>query len=160
MGRARRARSNACRVTVTKGCWSRNLRYISHIRGILFSSIRALSNRALTLRYSDAKIAALSFVRCFVRNRKYWAISVCPMHCRKLESQRQRGFTHHFPQLVRARELSTCSFEDKRLLVDRSMLELEVDISKPWFRATGISEDILFIDGVLVGLQSLVSTIE
>jgi hypothetical protein len=48
-GSARSARSNVRRVVVTSGCCIRKLRYISHIRGILFSSTRARSNRALTL---------------------------------------------------------------------------------------------------------------
>jgi hypothetical protein len=72
----------------------RNLRYISHINGILCNRINDFSNRALTFRYSAAWTAGLSFETCFTRKVRYccsisdWATLYA------------QGSTDEFPELV------------------------------------------------------------
>ena len=71
MGKARNARSNVRRMSVMTGCFVRNLRYISQIRGILLSRINARSKSALTLLYSFAKSAGFKGLTCLTRYVRY-----------------------------------------------------------------------------------------
>jgi hypothetical protein len=80
-------------VRVTIGWSNRNDRYISHILGILLSRMRARSKRALTLAYSEAKMAGFNFPRCLILRVKYFS---------KLAEYPRAGkiVAYHFPKLV------------------------------------------------------------
>ena len=71
IGRARSALSKTRLVTVTSGCFKRNVKYISHILGILFSRTSARSKSAFTLVNSDASLAELLPLRCLTRSARY-----------------------------------------------------------------------------------------
>lgn len=63
---------------------------------------------------------------------------------------RGRGSTNQLPEFVGSRELNTGASHNKSLLVDSSMLQLELDVSQPWFCTAEISQDVLLVDGIFV----------
>ena len=65
---------------------------------------------------------------------------------------RKKGKSYHLPELVRARELQTCSFHYEGLFLHRPVLELELDIGKPWPGASGMPLDILFVEEIIFSL--------
>jgi hypothetical protein len=158
MGNARSARSNECRVCVTRGCCSKNLRYISQIRGILLRRMSARSKSAFTLRYSLAKRAAFSLATCLVRYLRYCErVSKPAQPTARRRKTTQNTSTYHFPKLVGTRELYASPLHHKRLLMYRSVLELVFDIDQPWLRAPRVSLNILFVKKIILALYDTVS---
>ena len=116
IGRARSARSKVRRVCVTRGCWSRNERNISQMRGILLSKITARSKSALTLRYSTRWIEGFRPLRCFIRNSRYyeakWSAGLENLAIIDME-------TYHLPEFIGPRKLLASALHDLQEAVRR-----------------------------------------
>jgi hypothetical protein len=62
--------------------------------------------------------------------------------------------TYHLPQFVRPRELPTSSLEYISLLMNTSMLKLQLDVHQPRLDTSRIPQNILLVDRVFFGLQT------
>ncbi len=73
-------------------------------------------------------------------------------HVSKDKSQARENSPYHLPQFVGSWQLDASSLKNERLLVQASMPEFEIQISKPVLDVSWIAKDILLIDGVFLGL--------
>lgn len=64
----------------------------------------------------------------------------------------QNRRTYHLPEFVRPRELPTSSLEYISLLMKTAMLKLKLDINQPRLHASGIPQNILFVNSIFFGL--------
>jgi hypothetical protein len=111
IGNALRARSKVLRVDVTLGCFIRNFKYISQMRGILFKRINARSKSTFTFLYSPPKTAAFSLSTCLTRKLKYY-----DLFSDDLLHMTTGHNPYHLPKLIGSRKLSTGPLHDESLL--------------------------------------------